>query len=149
MPTQLHDLHSKVLTGHFSIGHLSCEFSDKFVIAANVSLVLLLIPLLNFIIYPFLREYMPNMLKRIGLGVLLAVLAQFAVLAMSGVGSRRTWINNTSHEQCMFSTNFNRSTPLVYDYSNVSEFYVLLPHLLITVAEILVNVTSKTHSQVE
>ena len=140
MPTQLHDMHSKSLTSNFSIGHLSCEFHDKFASAFNVTLLLILIPVLNFVLYPFLREYMPNMLKRIGMGVFLALLTQVSILAVSGEGSA----HRASHEQCMFSANFsNHDIREAYQYSTVSEFYALLPQILITIAEVLINVTSK------
>ena len=141
MPTQLHDMGSHILTAKFNIRHFgSCEFSDKFVVASNVALILLIIPILNFVLYPFLREYMPNMLKRIGMGVFVALLAQVSILAVSGAGTGR----ERDVQQCMFSTDFSDETGS-YKYSDVSEFYALIPHVLITVAEVLINVTSKTH----
>ena len=141
MPTQLHDMNSQILTSNFHLSHLgSCDFSDKFATASNVIFVLLLIPILNFVLYPFLREYMPNMLKRIGMGVFLALLAQVSILAVSGAGTRR----ESSAGQCMFSADFTNSTiQEEYEFSRVSEFCALLPHVLITIAEVLINVTSK------
>ncbi len=82
---------------------------------------------------------MPNMLKRIGVGVVLTLLAQVSILAVSGVGA---WHRESG--QCMFHADFSNSSSLRdYKHSNVSEFYALLPHMLITAAEIFINVTSK------
>ena len=141
MPTQLHDINSTTLTGNFSIGPMGgCEFSDKFVIAFNVVLVLILIPILNFVLFPFLREYMPNMLKRIGMGMFLSLLAQISTLAISGAGARRSWANND--RQCMFYADFETDPP-DYKYSPVSEFYVLIPLVLITMAEVFIHISSE------
>ncbi len=141
MPTQLHDMNSTHLTSNFSIGLLGhCEFLDEFSFISNVALVLLLIPVLNFLLFPFMREYMPNMLKRIGMGVVLTLLAQVSILAVSRAGAHR----DRTVQQCMFHDNFSNSTAVKdYQYTSVSEYYVLLPHVLLTVAEVLVNITSK------
>lgn len=124
-----------------------CNLSDKLPLAANVVMVLLFIPILNSLIYPFLREYMPNMVKRIGIGGIMAILAQVSILVISAVGTRREWTpQSTAENQCMLLTNFtnfnNSGFIERYAFSPVSEFYVLIPLFLITWAEVLINITS-------
>lgn len=138
----LHDMNAKNLNLHIEIGKLGeCSLSDKFTIFSNVLLILLFIPVLNSIIYPFLREYVPNMLKRIGLGSVMALLSLVSALLISAVGSRRHLVHD---EQCMFAANFSYvAVQKSYDYSPVSEYYVLIPQGLITLAEIFINITCK------
>ena len=144
MPLQLYDMNSSAIKFTFKVGVLGeCHFQDKVVLGVNVVMVLIIIPLLNSIVYPFLREYMPNMVKRIGLGAIFAVLAQLSMLILSGVGSRRDF-GAGRHDQCAFFTNFTNITATKeYVYSSVPEYYALIPLFLITLAEILVNITSK------
>lgn len=146
MPYQIHDMDSKHFSHmHFRAGFLGeCELTtDKVTLASNVLFILVLIPIINSAIFPFLREYMPNMLKRIGTGSILTVLAQLCILIISGAGHRREWVNSSLKDQCMFSANFScQSVRDRYDYSQVSEEYVILPHLLISLAEVFINITS-------
>ena len=125
----------------FNVGSLgSCRFTDKFTLVSNVSLILLLVPLLNSLLYPFLREYVPNMVKRFGVGTVMAFLSLLSLLVISAVGSSGR--DHQPQQQCMFSANFSNSS-IAYDYSSVSEYYIIIPHVLITLAEIFTNITSK------
>ena len=84
---------------------------------------------------------MPNMLKRVGIGTVRAFLSLVSILAISVAGYRRDWAHSKHDQQCMFAVNFRDDT-VKYDYSPVSEYYVVIPHVLITLAEILINITS-------
>ena len=157
MPLQLHDMNSTTIKLNTTIGVLGqCGFSDQLVLLVNVVLVLTFIPFLNSLLYPFLREYMPNMVKRMGLGSILATVAQLSLLIISGIGSLRKFTG--SHSQCAFSWNYTSDTPVElgtdgagyaytdgggYVYSPVSEYYMLIPLVFVTVAEVFINITSK------
>ena len=141
MPLQLYDMDSTAVK--LQVG--KCDvFDDKFILACNLVIILLTIPVLNSIVYPFLREYMPNMLKRIGFGAVLALLAQISTLVISGAGSRRHWEGVDS--QCMFSyANFSNTVAIQnkdYIYSSVPEAYTVIPLVLISFAEIFIHITS-------
>ncbi len=108
----------------------------------NAVTILLIIPLLNNVLYPFLRDYLPNMLKRFGAGLVCAVLSLLTMFALSAAGSNRP--RDYPDTQCMFSADFsNISADNSYVYNEVSEYLIILPHTLITLSEILINVTSK------
>lgn len=62
LPYQIHDMDSKHFSHmHFRAGFLGeCEITtDKVTLASNVLFILVLIPIINSAIFPFLREYMP------------------------------------------------------------------------------------------
>lgn len=151
LPFQLHDMDAKILKLHFKIGKLGeCFFSDRFSLLFNVSLILLLVPIVNSVLHPFLREYMPNMLKRIGVGSIMALLSLFSIVFISAAGNKRHWAYSRHDEQCMFSANFSDATVQDrYDYSHVSEFYVIIPQVLITLAEIFIHITSEDATAIE
>ena len=96
------------------------------------------------------------MVKRMGLGSILATVAQLSLLIISGIGSLRKFTG--SHSQCAFSWNYTSDTSVElgtdgagyaytdgggYVYSPVSEYYMLIPLVFVTVAEVFINITSK------
>ena len=116
-------------------------FTDtgKFIYVLNAFLVLMAVPVINNILYPFLREYLPNMRKRIGVGSLLSVLSVLSAFILSVIGSTR---DRTHQEyQCMF---FTDNVQKDYDFSPVSGYYVIISLVLITIGEIFINVTCES-----
>ena len=141
---QLHDMHP-VLFGLNSTNDLlnNCIFSDKFTFTFNSVTILFIIPLLVHIIYPFLREYVPNMLKRIGLGFFLASISVLMSLFLSAEGTKRDHSSS-----CMFTANFS-SWEERNSYSNnpAPDYLIMIPHFFYTMAEIFINVTSKSYAE--
>ena len=117
----------------------NCIFSEKFTLSFNIVMMLIVIPLLNHVLYPFFREYVPNMLKRIGVGFFLAGFAALTSLILSAVGANRHTIDV---DQCMFTANFSASTKH-YVHNSAPDYLIIIPLFLNMLAEIFINVTCK------
>jgi len=132
---------TKYTNGSFnSIVSPNCKFQESSVWIGNIVLIVLAIPFINFVLYPFLREYAPNMLKRIGIGHFLAICSPLSLLIASSIGYHTLkHFRSDALESCMFmedSWDLHGELP-------VSHFFVLLPQALISIAEILIIVSSK------
>jgi hypothetical protein len=142
LPLQLHDMDAAILKHQWLIQNIGeCSFTDNISHFTNVFVVLITIPILNNILYPFLREYLPSMMKRLGVGSALLFLSVFSMVIISAVGSRR--ISEQNDIQCMFAANFSNTAVLKeYSYSEVPGSFIAIPQVFITLAEILIHVTS-------
>ena len=122
-----------------------CSFTDGSVWIFNIAVILIAIPILNQCVFPFLREYTPNMQKRIGFGYILTILAPFLLLVLSSVGfgilsSRGQGQNATM--SCMFSD--SSTTPTQGQVRlPVNSVFILLPHMTVSIAEVFVIVASE------
>lgn len=119
---------------------VACGVSDSSVWVVNISVITLAIPIINYCLYPFLREYTPNMRKKIGIGHILTFLSPLVFLILSSVGFTNlvnVGFGEAATNSCMFN-------PLPSDIKNpISSVYILIPHILISLAEIFVIVSSK------
>lgn len=131
---------------NFTSGNSTCSFSNSFVWVFNIAGILILIPLINFGLFSFLREYTPTMLKKIGTGSFVITLSPLLLLVIVSVGNSRLAHvtdmdpppaqgarSNVTH--CMFGENETSHLP-------VPLLGLLVPYLLVATAEILVNVSS-------
>ena len=110
-----------------------CSVSDSAIWGINIITILFAIPLLNYLLFPCLREYTPSMLKRIGIGYFFALLAPILLLIIEGVGH----LENETKDVCMF---------LVDDQAGVgalelSSWLILLPDVSISFAEVFIFVS--------
>lgn len=128
---------------HLSLGS-GCIFSNSFVWIFNITGVLVLIPLLNHTLLPFLQEYAPTMLKKIGMGSFILALSPLLLLVITSIGHANVSVNETvtfidhgemNATRCMFDD--------VVTSLPVSLWALVPPFLLVSAAEILVNVSSK------
>ena len=124
-----------------------CSFNSSFTWVFNISVILITIPVLNQCLVPFLREYKPNMRKKIAIGYLLVVLASVCMVAMIGAGERELRshggdINGNSTRLlslCLFS-DLDESD---YIPLPVRSWVIVVPHFLVSVAEVFINVSCK------
>ena len=117
----------------------SCTSTGIWVV--NILFIVLAIPVINYCLYPFLREYTPNMQKRIGIGHFLLFLSPFVLLLLSSVGFARLYNEGQSEaatHSCMFVN--TSSLPIHLD---ISSYYILMPHILASLAEIFIVVASE------
>ena len=121
---------------NFSIGSLKhCGSTQSSVWLLNVVSILLIVPLLDKIVVPCLREYTPNMLKRIGIGYFICILSPLILLVLEGVGHHLT---RNATQKCMFKeAQVPGADPL-----ELSSAWVVLPHFIITLAEIFYYTSS-------
>ena len=115
-----------------------CTPSDLSVWIFNVVVILMTIPLLDQFLYPFLRHYVPNMLKRIGIGYILLIVSAMLLILYEGIGHNVNQPKTVSSNAtlCIFE-----ETSETKEHLEMSSWLVLLPYLFISVAEVFVMVT--------
>lgn len=126
-----------------------CTVSYSVFSTVNIFVILAVIPLLNQCVFPFLRNYTPNMLKRIGVGCVLIVLSTITLLTLTTIGQSvldKQGLLNNATEYCMFTETDMDDPDPGFVLLPLSSFLSLIPQLLISVAEVFVNVSSKTSS---
>jgi len=124
---------------NFSFGSLKhCGSTQSVAWLLNVVSILVIIPLLDKLVFPCLREYTPNMLKRIGIGYFLSILSPLVLLVLEGVGHHQSELSVNTTQQCMFKeTQVPGADPL-----ELSSVWVVLPHFFITLTEIFIYISS-------
>ena len=129
----------------FSTGFLKeCQFEANFTWVLNIAVVLITILILNQCLVPFLREYRPNMLQKIAIGYLLAILSSVSMLAIIEAGEsilRHNGRYENSTHSCIFIADFDNDP----DYIKLPEhaWTIIVPHLLMSVAEVFINISCK------
>ena len=130
----------------FSTGILQqCQFETNFTWILNVVTVLITIPILNQCLFPFLREYRPNILQKILIGYWLAILSYVSMLAIVEVGE--SVLHHSGHyanstRECIFSVaNFDNEPD--YIKLPINSWTIIVPHILMSVAEVFINISCK------
>ena len=131
---------------NFSLGSLKhCGSTQSVAWLLNVVSILVIIPLLDKIVFPCLREYTPNMLKRIGIGYFLSILSPLVLLVLEGVGHHQSALSVNTTQQCMFKeTQVPGADPL-----ELSSVWVVLPHFFITLTEIFIYISSMQYKLID
>ena len=90
-----------------------------------------LIPLYEFLIYPCFGKYVPAMMRRIGVGMVIAVLLFCGLLVLDAVGHAH--MEDGSPESCLFFSDAGR-IPIIASVLipfivvlSVAEFLIMLP----------------------
>lgn len=98
-----------------------------------------LIPLYEFLIYPCFGKYVPAMMRRIGVGMVMAVLLFCGLLVLDAVGHAH--MEDGSPESCLFFSDAGR-IPIIASVLipfivvlSVAEFLIMLPTLEFLVAQ--------------
>ena len=91
-----------------------------------------MIPFYRFILFPLLKNKMPNFLKRIGAGLFLGFISSLLDLTLDTIG--HTLSNNT---QCMFDTSSVPDNTLP-----ISPYWLLLPDIVGSVGDLLTKCTA-------
>ena len=131
----------------FSKGLLKqCHFDSNFTWSFNIAVILISIPVLNQCLVPFLREYRPNMRKKIAIGYTLVVLASVCMMAIVGAGELELdhmhtvdhKIKNSTREiMCLF-TDMDKPG---WDTIPVRSWVMIVPHFLVSLAEVFINIS--------
>ena len=137
---------------NFKVGVEKCQSSDTSAWIVNIIVIIAFIPILNHIVIPLLREFTPNMLKRMGIGYIAAVITPLMLAVVNGVGHHLLVKQHHSNSSLSslsdaISPNDNSSAYCMFTDSGVvvpiSSWVIILPHLTITITEIFVNISSK------
>ena len=103
---------------------------------------LLAIPAYNFIILPLFHKYIPNMLKRIGVGMCLYLLALVANITIDTTGQVMKWsqtnyTHNESTIACLLQSNVSDDSQLPFEY-----YWTLIPTVLTSLGNLILKITS-------
>lgn len=142
LPLQMMNMVHKKLSFQANV-LMNCTVTGSFSLMVNILVILVVIPLMNQCVYPFLRNYTPNMLKRIGIGCILIISSVFGFLLITAIGqgilSERQQLDIAT-QTCMFNTNDNQTDFIALP---LNSFITLLPQLLLGLSEVFVYITSK------
>ena len=136
-----------LLIKHFNNNFLSNKFKIPYYCRdstithtiVNILTIIVVVPILDQIVYPILREYTPSLLKRIALGYAFTFITPVLLLIYEHVGHHNSVLTATmAGRQCIF----NGSDPDV-DQLQLSSYFVLIPYILFSLGEIFVNISSE------
>ena len=96
-------------------------------------LVVLLIPVYQFIVYPLLHKHIPSLLKRIGAGLVLGIVGSLLDLTLDTVGHI-----NSNNTQCMFDTPHPGSANTL----SIPLYWPLISDIVIAFGAVLVSCTA-------
>ena len=110
-----------------------CDFKVSLLQLLNSVILFVLLPVLDLLVIPFLRHIMlhPSILKRLGIGALCILLSTLSLFTLEGVQDQV--LTEESGEACVLSGQGG-----VKDGSGISLYWLILPELLITLAEIFI-----------
>ena len=112
-----------------------CSVHD--ILTTHNLVILVAVPLYEFVICPLFRNYIPTSLKKIGIGIVLDIAAVVCVLALDlYVHEGR---DHTPKDYCILSE-MNTTNP----NSTLSAAVIVLPITLDTLSELIVFVSSKS-----
>ena len=108
---------------------------DTRICTANIVtnlITVILIPVYRFILFPLLKNKLPNFLKRIGAGIFLVFINSLLNLTLHTIG--HTHSNST---QCMFDTSSVPANTLP-----ISPYWLLIPDIVASVGSLLIVCTA-------
>ena len=101
----------------------------------NPVVIIILIPIMDQLIFPFLRDFTPSTLKRIGIGWASLVLVSFISMLYEAV----KYDQSHNEDKCMFNLHEGDSTSSL----SLSFWLFLLPQFLLSVSFMLIKTSSK------
>ncbi len=121
----------------FSANWTFCDFKVSTLTGLNAGLLLVVIPALDLIIVPLLRHAMihPSIRKRLGIGGLCALLSVLSLLGLEGIGDHYF---SAGSDNCLFDGHTS-----ALERNEISSYWLVLPMVLVTLAEIFINVPCK------
>ena len=99
----------------------------------NALLILTIIPLLDLLVVPLLRNCYATILQRLGLGASLAFLSMLVLFLFEALGS-----HSSGDQICMFNASTRER-----DQLHISVYWILLPLVMVTLAEIFIYIPSE------
>jgi len=107
---------------------------ELFIIFSPQLVIMLAVPLYELAIYPLARNWIPSMLKRVGISAFGTIIVASIALSVDMVEHSHT--NATDHLECMFVLNITYNNSAVD--INVNYFWVVIPLSIIIGIELLI-----------
>ena len=104
----------------------------------NILTIIVVVPILDQIVYPILREYTPSLLKRIALGYAFVFITLILLLIYEPVGHHNSVLTAAVASQCIFAGSDRDVAQL-----QLSSYFVLIPYMLLSLGEIFVNISGE------
>ena len=99
----------------------------------NALLILTIIPLLDLLIVPMLRNCYATILKRLGIGATLAFLSMLVLFLFEAAGT-----HSRGTQTCMFNKESREMGQL-----HISVYWILLPLVMVAFAELFIYIPSE------
>ncbi len=120
------------------------ECSYEYIIINLVSALTftIVIPIHEFLIYPFFRKYIPRMTVRIGLGLIIVLIGLSLLLTIDAMGHSQLTIDAVGHSH---SDMYNASTCVFYESSvdalDINYTYLIPIIILTSIGELLIAIS--------
>ena len=104
-------------------------------------LITLIIPLYLAILRPFIRDYIPGVLKRIGLGMIFILLSTLCTSAMDAYGHIHANVTTCFHNDDFLHHYCNPYTgQCIYPTLNINHYYLTTQYFLNSVSYVLLYI---------
>ena len=117
------------IDGEIYAGHADHDVSIKTLISNGslpLLLVVILIPLYLCLLRPFIHNYIPGMLKRMGIGMILLLLSALCTLSMDIYGHLTMYEQNPNSTACVLSDKYSHSFNDSSQFLNISSNYLTI-----------------------
>ena len=122
----------------------SCSDSSITHWTVNILTIVAIVPILDQIVHPILREYAPSLLKRIALGYAFTFITPVLLLIYEHAGHHNSVLPAAVADQCLFVDSDGDIAPL-----QLSSYVILIPYLSLNFGEIFVNISGEfSHNSV-
>ena len=119
----------------------TCSVSGNTYWMVNSLTILIVLPILSQFVFPCLREYTPNLLKRIGFGYILSAVSPLVLMILVHAGHKDPRLPHELSKDCLFA-----QRNMTMDESStlfLNSWFLLIPFILISVSEVFVSVSSE------
>lgn len=114
--------------------NLDCTVGQVLLSELNPVPILIFLPIYEFLIYPFLHNYIPSTLRRMAVGFVVIIFTSLPLLVADAYGhSVISAQNNTAETYACYLVNTTAATNL-----NIEAFFLTLPYTFAAIAEMLV-----------
>lgn len=112
------------------IPNLNCTVGQVLLSELNPLPILVFLLIYEFLIYPFLRNYIPSTLYRMGAGFIVIIFTAFPPLVVDAYGHSAT--NGTAETYACYLVNVTAAAKL-----NIQAYFLTIPYLVAAIAEML------------
>ena len=117
------------------ISNLNCTVGEVLLNVLNPLPILVFLPIYEFLVYPFLCNYIPSTLYRMAAGFIVIIFTAFPLLVVDAYGHSVVSANSTTEIYTCYLVNSTAAAEL-----NVQAYFLTLPYSVAAIAEMLVYI---------
>lgn len=120
-----------------------CSSAYILTVLTNTLPIILMVSFYELVIYPLLGNFIPTMLKRVGLGMIVGILATGSLATIDMLAYEHPYSDEMNTTETYYCYLVNGSSQIQFD---LSSFFIALPIILLTLAETLVYIACELFS---